>query len=87
MKPNCCNADCYLLPTDTVMLVNTHGSCRGTCLSDLQVTTVRLVLLPDHLGSKLILSICNQLIAISFSHNATLCCKIATKLLSQQCSV
>ena len=26
MKPNCCNADCYLLPTDTVMLVDTNVS-------------------------------------------------------------
>jgi len=23
MKPNCCNADCYLLPKDTVLLVDT----------------------------------------------------------------
>jgi hypothetical protein len=59
MKPNYCNEDCYLLPKDTVMSVDTYGCCRGTCLTDLQVTTVRFVLLPDHLGSKLILSICN----------------------------
>jgi hypothetical protein len=45
MKPNCCNEDCYLLPKDTVMSVNTYGCCRATCLTDLQVTTVRLVLL------------------------------------------
>jgi hypothetical protein len=46
MKPNSCNEDCYLLPKDTVMLVDTYRCCRGTCLSDLQVTTVGLVLLP-----------------------------------------
>jgi hypothetical protein len=45
VKPNCCNADCCLLPKDRVMLVDTYGCFRGTCLSDLQVTTVRLVLL------------------------------------------
>jgi len=87
MKPNCCNADCYLLPKDRVMLVDTYGCCRGSNLHDLEVTRVRLVLLPDHLGSKLILTICNQFIAIPFSHNTTLCCKITTKLLSQKCSV
>ena len=87
MKPKCCNEDCYLLPKDTVMLVDTYRCCRGTGLTDLQVTTVRLVLLPDHLGSKLILTICNQFIATPFSHNTALCCKITTKLLSQQCSV
>ena len=72
MKPNCCNADCYLLPKDTVMLVDTYRSCRGTGLTVLQATTVRLVLLPDHLGSKLILTICNQFIAIPFSHLSVL---------------
>jgi hypothetical protein len=46
MKPNCCNEDGYLLPKDTVMPVDTYGCCRGTCLPDLQVTTVRLFLLP-----------------------------------------
>jgi len=46
MKPNCCNEDCYLLPKDSVVLVDTYKCCRGTCLPDLQVTTVRLVLLP-----------------------------------------
>ena len=59
MKPNCCNEDCYLLPKDTVMSVDTYGCFRGTGLADLQVTTVRFVLLSDHLGSKLILTICN----------------------------
>jgi hypothetical protein len=87
LKPNCCNEDCYLLPKDTVMLVDTYGRCRGTGLPNLQVTTVRLVLRPDHLNSKLILSICNQCIAVPFCHNTTLCCKITTKLLSQQCLV
>jgi len=43
MKPNCCNADCYLLPKDTGMLVDTYGCCTGTGLPYLQVTTVRLV--------------------------------------------
>jgi len=84
MKPNCCIADCNLLPKDTVMLVDTYRCCRGTGLTDLQVTTVRFVL-PDYLGSKLILTICNQFIATLFSHNTALCCKITTKLLSQQC--
>jgi len=79
MKPNCCNADCYLLPKDTVLLVDTYRCCRGTGLTDLQVTTVRFVLLPDHLRSKLILTICNQFIAISFSHNTTVCCKISVQ--------
>jgi len=51
MNPNCCNADCYLLPKDTVLSVDTYGCCRGTGLSDLLVTAVRLVLMPDHLGS------------------------------------
>jgi hypothetical protein len=46
MKPNCHSADCYLLPKDTVLSVDTYGCFRGTGLSDLQVTTVRLVLLP-----------------------------------------
>jgi len=87
MKPNCCNADCYPLPKDTVMSVDTYRCCRGTGLTDLQVATVRLVLLPDHLGSKLILTICNQFIAIPFSHNTTMRRKITTKLLSQQYSV
>jgi len=87
MKPNCCNADCYLLPKDRVMLVDTYGCYRESNLHDLEVTRVRLVLLPDHLDSKLILTICNQFIAIHFSHNTTVCCKITTKLLSQQCSV
>ena len=87
MKSNCCNADCCLLPKDTVMSVDTYRCCRGTSLTDLQVTTVRLVLLPDQLGSKLILTNCNQFIATPFSHNTALCCKINTKLLSQQCSV
>jgi len=36
MKPKCCNADCYLLPKDTVMSVDTYGSFIGTCLTDLQ---------------------------------------------------
>ena len=43
MKPNFCNEDSYLLPKDTVMLVDTYGCCRGTGFSDLQVTTVRFV--------------------------------------------
>ena len=46
MKPNCCNEDCYLLPRDTVMSVDTYRCFRGTCLTDLNVKTVRLVLLP-----------------------------------------
>ena len=75
MKPNCSNADCYLLPKYTVLSVDTYGCWRGTGLTDLQVTAVRLVLLLDHLGSKLILTICNQFIATPFSHNTTLCCK------------
>jgi len=58
MKPNCCNEDCYLLQKGTVMLVDTYRCCRGTGLPDLQVTTVRFVLLPDHLGTKLILTTC-----------------------------
>jgi len=37
IKPNSCTADCYLLPKDTVLLVDTYGCCRGTGLSDLQV--------------------------------------------------
>ena len=41
MKPNCCNADCYLPPKDTVMSVDTYGCCRGTCLPDLQVNNSR----------------------------------------------
>jgi hypothetical protein len=52
MKPNCFNADCYLLQKYTVLSVDTYGCCRGTCLPDLQVTRVRLVFGPDHLGSK-----------------------------------
>jgi hypothetical protein len=36
MKPNCCNADCYLLPKDTMMSVDTYGWFRGTYLTDLQ---------------------------------------------------
>jgi len=36
MKPNCCNADCYLLPKDTVLSVDTYGCFRGICLTDLQ---------------------------------------------------
>ena len=71
IKPNCCNKDCYLLPKATVMSVDTYGCCRGTVLTDLQVTTVRTVLLPDHLGSKLILTICNQCIATPLSDNTT----------------
>jgi hypothetical protein len=51
MKPNCCNEVCYLLPKDTVMLVDTYGCCRGTDLPDLQLTTVMFVLLPDQLDS------------------------------------
>jgi hypothetical protein len=50
MKPNCCNEGCYLLPKDTVMSVDTYGGRRGTGLPDLQVTTVRFVLLPRSLG-------------------------------------
>jgi hypothetical protein len=46
MQPNFCNEDYCFLPKDTVMLVDTYRCCRGTCLPDLQVTTVRLVLLP-----------------------------------------
>jgi len=74
MKPNCCNADCYLLQKDNVLSVDTYGWCRGTGLTDPQVTAVRPVLLSDHLDSKLILTICNQFIATHFSHNTTLCC-------------
>ena len=47
----------------------------------------RLVFGLDDLESKLILTIWNKFIAIPFSHNTTLCCKITTKLLSQQCSL
>jgi len=36
MKPNCCNADCYLLPKDTVMSVDTYGCFKATCLLVLQ---------------------------------------------------
>jgi len=36
MKPNCCNADCYLLPKDTMMSVDTYRWFRGTYLTDLQ---------------------------------------------------
>ena len=36
MKPNCCNADCYLLPKDTVLSVDTYRCCRGTGLTGLQ---------------------------------------------------
>ena len=45
MEPNCSNADCCLLPKDSVMFVDTYGCFRETCLSDLQVTAVGLVLL------------------------------------------
>jgi len=44
MTPNCCNEDYYLLPKDSVTLVDTYRCFRGTCLPDLQVTTARLVL-------------------------------------------
>jgi len=36
MKPNCCNADCYLVPKDSLMSVDTYRCCRGTGLTDLQ---------------------------------------------------
>jgi len=36
MKPNCCNADCSLLPKDTLMSVDTYGCFIGTFLTDLQ---------------------------------------------------
>jgi hypothetical protein len=84
MKTNCCNEDCYLLPKDTVMLVDVaEGPACLICRSQ----QVGLFFCPHNLGSKLILSICNQFIAIPLSHNTTLCCKITTKLLSQQCSL
>jgi len=35
-KPNFCNADCYLLPKDTVLSVDTYRCCRGTGLTGLQ---------------------------------------------------
>jgi len=36
MKPNSCNADCYLLPKDPVLSVDTYRCCRGTGLTGLQ---------------------------------------------------
>jgi len=36
MKPNCCNAACYLLPKDTMQSVDTYGCCRQTGLTGLQ---------------------------------------------------
>jgi hypothetical protein len=45
IKPNFSNADCYLMGKDTVLSVDTYGCFIGTGLTDLQVTTVRLVLL------------------------------------------
>jgi len=86
IKPNCCNAYCYLLPKHCAVVRYTRMLQRDR-LADLQVTTVRFVLLSDHLCSKLILTTCNKFFAIPFSRNKTLCCKITTKLLSQQCSV
>jgi len=36
MKPNCCNAACYLLPKDTVLSVDTYRCGRVTGLTGLQ---------------------------------------------------
>jgi hypothetical protein len=69
------------------MWLDTYGLFQRNLLDWSAVKTVRIILLPDHLGSKLILNICNQFIAIPFSHNTTVSCKVTTKLLSQQCSV
>jgi len=33
MKPNCCNANCYLLPKGTLVSVDTYRCCRGSGLT------------------------------------------------------